>query len=184
PGALSVIKAIANEVSTNNVNSVFHIGDISYATGFLAEWDFFLHLINPVASRVSYMTAIGNHERDYIDSGSVYITPDSGGECGVPYETYFPMPTSAKDKPWYSIEQASVHFTVISTEHDWSINSEQYAWMKKDMASVNRQHTPWLIFMGHRPMYTSNNGFSSKDKNFINAVEPLLLANKARTSNS
>jgi hypothetical protein len=63
PGALSVIKAIANEVNSNNVNSVFHIGDISYATGFLAEWDFFMHLISPVASRVSYMTAIGNHER-------------------------------------------------------------------------------------------------------------------------
>ncbi|CAI8611268.1 unnamed protein product [Vicia faba] len=98
------------------------------------------------------MTAIGNHERDYVSSGSVYQTPDSGGECGVPYETYFPMPTSAKDKPWYSIEQASVHFTVISTEHDWSINSQQYEWMKKDMASVNRQHTPWLVFMGHRPI--------------------------------
>ncbi|KAL5065602.1 hypothetical protein RYX36_027339 [Vicia faba] len=148
PGALSVIKAIASEVDSNNLNSVFHIGDISYATGFLAEWDFFMNLISPVASRVSYMTAIGNHERDYVSSGSVYQTPDSGGECGVPYETYFPMPTSAKDKPWYSIEQASVHFTVISTEHDWSINSQQYEWMKKDMASVNRQHTPWLVFMG------------------------------------
>ena len=63
--------------------------------------------------------------RDYADSGSVYITPDSGGECGVPYETYFPMPVPAKDKPWYSIEQGPVHFTVISTEHDWSQNSEQ-----------------------------------------------------------
>ncbi|XP_027909131.1 probable inactive purple acid phosphatase 27 isoform X2 [Vigna unguiculata] len=178
PGALSVIKAIAKDVNSNKVNSVFHIGDISYATGFLAEWDFFLHLINPVASRVSYMTAIGNHERDYVDSGSVYITPDSGGECGVPYETYFPMPTSAKDKPWYSIEQGSVHFTVISTEHDWSENSEQYAWMKKDMASVNRQKTPWLIFMGHRPMYTSHPGLFSSENKFNEAVEPLLFQNK------
>lgn len=63
--------------------------------------------------------------RDYADSGSVYTTPDSGGECGVAYESYFPMPTSARDKPWYSIEQASVHFTVISTEHPWDENSEQ-----------------------------------------------------------
>ncbi|KAH7528043.1 hypothetical protein FEM48_Zijuj05G0029900 [Ziziphus jujuba var. spinosa] len=125
PGSLSVIKAMAEEVKSGNVDSIFHIGDISYATGFLVEWDFFLNLIHPLASRVSYMTAIGNHERDYVHTGSVYITPDSGGECGVPYETYFPMPTPAKDKPWYSIEQASVHFTVISTEHDWSKDSEQ-----------------------------------------------------------
>ena len=40
------------------------------------------------------------------------------------------MPTSGKDKPWYSIEQASVHFTIISTEHDWSENSEQVRWNK------------------------------------------------------
>ena len=63
--------------------------------------------------------------RDYEGSGSCYPGPDSGGECGVPYETYFPMPTAEKDKPWYSIEQGSVHFTVISTEHDWTENSEQ-----------------------------------------------------------
>ncbi|OIT08491.1 putative inactive purple acid phosphatase 27 [Nicotiana attenuata] len=75
--------------------------------------------------------------RDKVGTGSLYVTPDSGGECGVPYETYFQMPTAAKDKPWYSIEQGSVHFTVISTEHNWSHNSEQYEWMRKDMVSVD-----------------------------------------------
>jgi hypothetical protein len=55
----------------------------------------------------------------------VYATPDSGGECGVAYESYFPMPAASKDKPWYSIEQGSVHFVVISTEHEWSEKSEQ-----------------------------------------------------------
>ncbi|XP_068328483.1 probable inactive purple acid phosphatase 27 [Pyrus communis] len=178
PGSLSVIQAVADEINSGNVDSIFHIGDISYATGFLVEWDLFLQQISPVASRVSYMTAIGNHERDYIDTGSVYILPDSGGESGVPYETYFPMPTSAKDKPWYSIEQAGVHFTVISTEHDWSTNSEQYQWMRKDMASVDRSKTPWLIFMGHRPMYSSSPGFLNVDKIFVNEVEPLLLESK------
>nr|QEZ88176.1 purple acid phosphatase 27 [Populus tomentosa] len=177
PGSLSVIKAMTDEAESGNIDSIFHIGDISYATGFLVEWDFFLHLISPLASRVSYMTAIGNHERDYINSGSVYKTPDSGGECGVAYETYFPMPTSAKDKPWYSIEQGPVHFTVISTEHDWTENSEQYKWMDQDMSSVDRSKTPWLVFAGHRPMYSSAGGFSTDDK-FRKAVEPLLVQYK------
>ncbi|ONK78435.1 uncharacterized protein A4U43_C02F18730 [Asparagus officinalis] len=180
PGSRSVIEAMAYEVSSGDVDSVFHIGDISYATGFLVEWDFFLNQITPVASHVSYMTAIGNHERDYADSGSVYQTPDSGGECGVAYEKYFPMPTSAIDKPWYSIEQASVHFTVISTEHPWEENSEQYAWIKKDLASVDRARTPWIIFMGHRPMYSTHSGIFSSDvdPNFVGSVEPLLLDGK------
>ncbi|KAH6766104.1 hypothetical protein C2S52_017087 [Perilla frutescens var. hirtella] len=183
PGSVSVTKAMAEEVSSGSVDSIFHIGDISYATGFLVEWDFFLHLINPLASRVSYMTAIGNHERDYGGSGSVYITPDSGGECGVPYETYFPMPTPAKDKPWYSIDQGPVHFTVISTEHTFSPDSEQYEWMSKDMAAVNRTRTPWLIFTGHRPMYTSSPGIPilpNVDRQFVDSVEPLLLASKEK----
>ncbi|OMO75881.1 hypothetical protein COLO4_25836 [Corchorus olitorius] len=174
PGSISVIKGMIEELENGNVDSIFHIGDISYATGFLVEWEFFFHLITPLASQVSYMTAIGNHERDYTDSGSYYSGPDSGGECGVAYETYFPMPTPAKDKPWYSIEQGSVHFTVISTEHDWTEQSEQFQWMKADMASVDRSKTPWLIFTGHRPMYSS----LGADDDFLKNVEPILLDNK------
>lgn len=61
PGSIGVIDALTKR--KNDVDMVFHIGDISYATGFLVEWDSFLELISPVASKVSYMTAIGNHER-------------------------------------------------------------------------------------------------------------------------
>ncbi|KAL6616223.1 hypothetical protein ACP70R_038493 [Stipagrostis hirtigluma subsp. patula] len=176
PGSITVTNAVAKEMQTRKVDSIFHIGDISYATGFLVEWDFFLHLIKPLASQVSYMTAIGNHERDYAESGSVYVTPDSGGECGVAYESYFPMPAVGKDKPWYSIEQGSVHFVVMSTEHAWSKNSEQYNWMSEDLSSVNRSRTPWVIFIGHRPMYSSHAGIPlNVDPNFLASVEPLLL---------
>lgn len=182
PGSLGVIDAMTEEVSTGKLDSVFHIGDISYATGFLVEWDFFLQMITPVASRLSYMTAIGNHERDYPNSGSKYGTSrDSGGECGVPYEKYFPMPTIAEDKPWYSINQGPVHFTVMSTEHNWTEDSEQYEWIKQDLASVDRKQTPWLIFTGHRPMYSSvDDGvlgiiLPSVDADFAPAIEPLLL---------
>ncbi|XP_024524876.1 nucleotide pyrophosphatase/phosphodiesterase isoform X1 [Selaginella moellendorffii] len=180
PGALQVIDAMANET----VDAIFHIGDLSYATGFLAEWDHFLEMIEPVASKTAYMTAIGNHERDYPGSGSMYSTPDSGGECGVPYRSYFRMPVQDIDKPWYSIAIGPVHFTVISTEHDWSSTSEQYAWMKSDLESVDRFSTPWIVFTGHRPMYSTQlPGIISKllpgvDPKFVAAVEPLLLRNK------
>ncbi|XP_034593416.1 probable inactive purple acid phosphatase 27 isoform X2 [Setaria viridis] len=176
PGSISVAKAVAKEIQNGKVDSIFHIGDISYATGFLVEWDFFLHLITPLASQVSYMTAIGNHERDYGNSASVYVTPDSGGECGVAYESYFPMPAVGKDKPWYSIEQGSVHFIVMSTEHEWSEKSEQYNWMDEDLSSIDRSRTPWVIFIGHRPMYSSHGGIlPNVDSNFVASVEPLLL---------
>ena len=55
---------------------VLHIGDISYAVGFLAEWDNFFHQIQPAASAKPWMTAIGNHEQGY--TKSFYPGLDSG----------------------------------------------------------------------------------------------------------
>ncbi|KAJ4798043.1 Purple acid phosphatase [Rhynchospora pubera] len=175
PGSTSVTSAITRDLDARHIDSVFHIGDISYATGFLVEWEFFLKQIEPYASRVPCMAAIGNHERDYPGSGSVYSLTDSGGECGVPYETYFQMPVSAKDKPWYSIEQGPVHFTVVSTENTWTSGSEQYNWIAADLASVNRKTTPWVVFAGHRQMYSSS---SDPDSTFTDTMEPLLLKYK------
>lgn len=40
-----------------NYDAVFHIGDLSYANGFLAQWDQFTAQIEPIASRVPYMVA-------------------------------------------------------------------------------------------------------------------------------
>ena len=37
----------------------------------LLQWDEFFDLIQPVAARVPYMVCIGNHERDWPDSGYV-----------------------------------------------------------------------------------------------------------------
>jgi len=36
---------------------VFHIGDISYANGYLSQWDQFTAQVEPIASIVPYMIA-------------------------------------------------------------------------------------------------------------------------------
>ncbi|KAG1677551.1 hypothetical protein FOA52_014449 [Chlamydomonas sp. UWO 241] len=60
-----------------------------------------------------------------------------------------------QDNPpfWYSFEYGPVHFTVLSTEHDVSPGSTQYAWLQADLQSVHRCATPWLVVLQHRPMY-------------------------------
>ena len=60
PGSILVADALTKR---SDFDVLVHNGDISYATGFLVEWDSFLELITPLASKVSYMTTIGNHER-------------------------------------------------------------------------------------------------------------------------
>jgi hypothetical protein len=48
---------------------------------------------------------------------------------------------------WYS--------SFIFLEHNYTQGAEQYLWLEKDLASVDRKKTPWVIFSYHRPMYTS-----------------------------
>ncbi|KAH6995480.1 Metallo-dependent phosphatase-like protein [Ilyonectria sp. MPI-CAGE-AT-0026] len=52
---------------------------------------------------------------------------------------------------------------------------EQYQWLAKDLASVDRHKTPWVIVMGHRPMYSSQ--VSSYQKYLREAFEGLMLKN-------
>jgi hypothetical protein len=53
----------------------------------------------------------------------------------------------------------------------------QYKWLKKDLASVDRTKTPWLIVMSHRPMYSSQ--VSSYQKVIRQAFEELMLEHHA-----
>lgn len=53
---------------------------------------------------------------------------------------------------------------------------QQYKWLAKDLASVDRTKTPWVIAMSHRPMYSSET--LSYQKYIRNAFEALLLENE------
>merc|ERR1712070_861938 len=122
-----------------------HIGDISYATGYAAKWDMFMTQASQLASTIPLMTGLGNHEQDF--PGKVgYDSVDSGGECGVPTETRFPMPIPG---------------------------GEQQKFIDSDLGSVNRTLTPWVIFGGHRAMYFVTGAGSFVDPHF-HVLEPLL----------
>jgi len=75
-------------------------GKKSHCFSALLQWEDFFDLIQPVAARVPYMVCIGNHERDWPNSGSFYGVKDSYGECGVPHEKRFPMPRPSLDEAW------------------------------------------------------------------------------------
>jgi len=148
------IATSANINAEEDVDLIMHVGDISYAQGYVADWDVFFDQMLPVTSRVPYMTIPGNHERDYPGSGDRYnVARDSGGECGVVYEKRLKMPSGERDRPWYSFDFGSIHFTTFSTEHPFEQGTEQHLFLKNDLASVDREVTPWVILCFHRPMY-------------------------------
>jgi hypothetical protein len=78
---------------------------------------------------------------------------------------------------WYSFDHGMVHYIKLDTETDLghgfigpdevggvegddsgpfnSIIDAQTAWLEADLASVDRDLTPWIIVAGHRPWYLS-----------------------------
>jgi hypothetical protein len=110
------------------------------------------------------MTAIGNHEQGA--SGTWLPSADSGGECGVPYNAYFPfaaqddkVPFSQRQvrhssiacrtlvstfQPWYDFQYGSVHVVMMSTEHDFTEGSEHYSWIKVVLPCNKSFYVLWL----------------------------------------
>ncbi|CAI0463130.1 unnamed protein product, partial [Linum tenue] len=153
-GALNTTKQLIDDLK--NIDIVFHIGDIVYANGYISQWDQFTAQVAPITSKVPYMVASGNHERDWPGSGSFYGTKDSGGECGVMAETMFYVPAENRAKFWYSTDYGMFRFCVADTEHDWREGTEQYEFIERCFASADRRKQPWLIFIAHRVL-----GYSS-----------------------
>lgn len=128
PGSLNTTDQLIKDLK--NIDIVFHIGDITYANGYISQWDQFTAQVEPIASTVPYMIArfvsstmlcviklhpllfiyfffyeiwtpcSGNHERDCPGTGSFYEGNDSGGECGVLAQTMFYVPADNRAKFW------------------------------------------------------------------------------------
>ena len=64
----------------------------------------------------------------------------------------------------YSFDYGSIHFTMMSTEHNFTQGSRQYKWIEQDLKNVNRSLTPWVAIVGHRAMYSSQKEEGKWDK--------------------
>ncbi|XP_010258053.1 PREDICTED: probable inactive purple acid phosphatase 1 [Nelumbo nucifera] len=164
PGSLNTTHQLIRDLK--NIDIIFHIGDICYANGYLSQWDQFTAQVEPITSKVPYMIASGNHERDWPGTGSFYGNMDSGGECGVPAETMFYTPAENRAKFWYSTDYGMFHFCIADTEHDWREGTEQYKFIENCLASADRQKQPWLIFLAHRVLGYSSGSFYAEEGSF------------------
>ncbi|KAK7389201.1 hypothetical protein VNO78_24036 [Psophocarpus tetragonolobus] len=161
PGSLNTTDQLIKDLE--NIDIVFHIGDITYANGYLSQWDQFTAQVEPIASTVPYMIGSGNHERDWPNTGSFYNTTDSGGECGVLAQNMFFVPAENRANFWYETDYGMFRFCIADTEHDWREGSEQYKFIEHCLATVDRQKQPWLIFAAHRVLgYSSDFWYAMK----------------------
>jgi hypothetical protein len=123
--AIYTAMSAANRINQGGIDAVFHGGDISYARGYMAVWNFYLDMMTPITSKTLYLTSVGNHETDWPGTSSYYNGTDSGGECSVPTIKLYPQPYPSKvNKPFWSYNVGLIHWIGLSSEHDYSIGSE------------------------------------------------------------
>ncbi|XP_064480865.1 acid phosphatase type 7-like [Ornithodoros turicata] len=148
---------LQEEAQNGSIHAVLHVGDFAYDmdTNEARVGDEFMRQIEPVAAYVPYMTCVGNHENRYNFSN---------------YVNRFSMIDQRSRKinnHFFSFNIGPAHVIGFSTEFYFFVNygfeqiAHQYQWLEEDLKEAskpeNRARHPWIITMGHRPMYCSNN---------------------------
>jgi 3',5'-cyclic AMP phosphodiesterase CpdA len=136
-----------------------------------------------ISSAKPYMVLPGNHDANCDNGGTQGYTVDiciMSQRNFTTYLNYWDMPGQASggvSNMWYSFDYGPVHFVSFNTETDakagllapdnpapgdpgedagnFGYPNEQIDWLQKDLASVDRCKTPWIIAGGHRPWYVN-----------------------------
>lgn len=189
--AAMTAREVLNPKNNLPIRAVHHFGDLSYARGAAHIWDEWLNMISSFTTKVPLMVGVGNHEYDHASGGANGKDPsgvpaddgyrpawgnfgeDSGGECGIPPSNHFTMPNSTGSNGifWYSFDFGIVHTVVVSSEHDMAPGSLQYQWLQKDLQSVNRTLTPWLVLELHRPLYESQKSWADNAVGIVRRMQ-------------
>ncbi|XP_053328339.1 acid phosphatase type 7 [Spea bombifrons] len=147
------LSRLQKDTQMDMYDAILHVGDFAYDMDKdnARVGDEFMRQIESVAAYVPYMTCPGNHEEAYNFSN---------------YRNRFTMPGDTEGL-WYSWDLGPAHIISLSTEvyfypkYGKELVGEQFEWLQRDLQEATRPsrrlERPWIITMGHRPMYCSNN---------------------------
>lgn len=179
----ATLPMMQSEVAEGNVDGVVSVGDYAYNLDLMdgLVGDIFMQQIEPMAASVPFMVCPGNHEHHNTFShySERFRLMPSNKHAGV--ETMHvgghatdAAPRKVPNNWFYSFDVGLVHFTVLSTEIyfkktfdvDGDVIARQEAWLEQDLAkaNANRAQTPWLIVIGHRPLYCTSDSTNCGDK--------------------
>ncbi|XP_078441004.1 purple acid phosphatase 15 [Wolffia australiana] len=155
----------------NRPDLILLLGDISYANLYLTNgtgsdcyscsfpetpihetyqprWDYWGRFMEPLVSKVPLMVIEGNHE----------IETQAENQTFMAYKSRFTFPSedSGSFSPYYySFNAGGIHFIMLGSYVSYSRSDDQYKWLEKDLAKVDRSVTPWLIATWHAPWYST-----------------------------
>jgi hypothetical protein len=164
----NTVASMTRLVDEGKLDVVIHSGDISYADGYMPHFDDFLNKVQPIATRIPYMTTPGNHEFGYNFSA---------------YKSRFFMPgqllgAGASAGMYYSWNYGEIHFAAMNSESPIDtamFPEEEYNWFDKDLK--NHADARWKVAHFHRPLYCAKD--VDCGKRLVDAgVEQLLYQNQ------
>lgn len=144
------IPDVEEDIANNFYDGLLHCGDLAYdlASDLGVTGDNWLRDIEPIAANLPYMVSPGNHEAHYNFSN---------------FRQRFSMPMADKyESMYYSFDIGPAHIVSYNTEvffwpqyFDEGLMKAQFEWLDQDLKAANahRDERPWIIVMGHRPMY-------------------------------
>ena len=129
---------------------VLHAGDVSYAEGDPTIWEAWFELVQPVASRVPWVPAIGNHEADIAGLSTDEASAVNPAEQAF-FKQRFPVPSG---RFYHSFDVGGVHVVALDTFSELTVPEAQIAWLREDLAGA--RDADWIVAYLHEPPYSSN----------------------------
>ncbi|XP_054806760.1 purple acid phosphatase 15-like isoform X2 [Prosopis cineraria] len=160
-----------NHMAINHPELILLVGDVSYANLYLTNgtgsdcysctfsdtpihetyqprWDYWGRYMEPLISSVPIMVIEGNHE----------IELQAENQTFVSYSSRFAFPSEESGSSstlYYSFNAGGIHFIMLGAYISYNKSADQYRWLERDLASVDREVTPWLVAAWHPPWYST-----------------------------
>jgi len=133
--------------------AVFRVGDL-VNDGTLPElWGVFNRIHGPLIKATQYYPALGNHEYDS--------------------RLYFKNFPFLNNRRWYSVDCEGIHFIILDSNSRLDLESEQYRWLKSDLAQADKT-AGFIITIFHHPFFDVSDKHKSDEKNIKDPLLPLF----------
>ena len=119
---------------------LIHAGDLSYANGRIQVWDQWFRMIEPLASRVPYMTAPGNHEYESLEGPVQYLA-----RMALPGNERF-----------YRTRWGSLDLVFLDTNESAQPGTPQGIFIEEALAAADSDPGRWKVVVLHKPPYSSS----------------------------
>lgn len=158
-------------LAQNDPDLIVLVGDVSYANLYLTNgtgtdcyscsfsqtpihetyqprWDYWGRFMQPLLSKVPIMVVEGNHE----------LEEQAENQTFVAYSSRFAFPSEESGSSstfYYSFNAGGIHFIMLGAYISYNKSDDQYKWLVRDLAKMDRKVTPWLVATWHAPWYST-----------------------------